>query len=59
MKSGDLTAVAPQTALEWRQKIELQGIAKRIRIQLVDEQGRDRGPLGEVEIQSGAGGSSQ
>ncbi|MBV9622459.1 MAG: hypothetical protein JOZ14_00600 [Acidobacteria bacterium] len=60
IKSADLTVIALQTALEWQQKIELQGVAKRITIQLFDHQGggKDRGLLVEVEIDSGRGSSN-
>lgn len=54
IKSSYLISVTPQAAVELRQEIKMQGAPKRVAIHLVDDQGKDRGCLGEAEIQPGA-----
>lgn len=53
IKSLDLISVTPQAAVELRQEIKMQGSPKRVAIHLVDDQGKDRGSVGEAEIQPG------
>jgi hypothetical protein len=46
----DIESVAPQTRVDLRREIRLQGQPVRVSIHLVDDQGVDRGSLGEVAI---------
>lgn len=52
--SLDLTSVTPEAAVTLRQQVKLRGTVRQVAIHLVDEEGKDRGSLGEAEIRSGA-----
>jgi len=54
IKSSDLISVIPQNPVALRQAIKMHGTPKRVAIHLVDEEGQDRGSVGEAEIQPGA-----
>jgi hypothetical protein len=56
IKAADLISVAPPTAVELRQQINLQAPPQKVVIRLVDDRGIDRGTVGEAEIQIGARG---
>ena len=51
-QSVDIGSVVPQTRVELRKEIQLQGRPERASLHLVDEQGIDRGSLGEAAIPS-------
>ena len=49
-QSVDIESVAPQTRVELRGEIKLKGPPARVSIHLVDDQGIDRGSLGEADL---------
>jgi hypothetical protein len=49
-QSVDIESVAPQTRVELRGEIKLKGRPARVSIHLVDDQGIDRGSLGEADL---------
>lgn len=53
IESVDLISVGPQIAVDLQLEIKLPAAAKRMSIRLVDDQGNDRGSLGQTGIQSG------
>jgi hypothetical protein len=47
---GDLEAVVPQTPVNLRQQVRRPQEAKQVSVYLIDDQGNDRGSLGEASV---------
>lgn len=51
-KPIDLLSVTPQVPVELKQRIKIQSLPHKVTINLIDQQGKDRGKIAEVAVQS-------